>query len=75
MTWFVFTFIMFLGTFKSSIALVSVFFFLWITFLLLGLGALAGSPSIHKIGGYVGLITAACAFYTGAAGVYTPETT
>jgi len=73
MTWFTFTFIMFLGTHKASLALSSVFFFLWITFLLLGVSELTGNATIAKAGGAFGIITAMCAYYTGAAGLYTDE--
>jgi len=72
-TWFVFTFIMFLATHKSSIALSAVFFFLFITFALLAAGAFTGKLVVHKAGGYFGIITALCAYYTGAAGLYTSE--
>ncbi|KAG8853533.1 hypothetical protein FRB96_008135 [Tulasnella sp. 330] len=73
MAWFTFTFIMFLGTFRSSAALVSVFFFLTITFGLLGAAELSGHAVLSKWGGAFGLITAACAYYTGAAGLYATE--
>jgi len=74
MTWFCFTFIMFIATHKASVAVSAVFFFLWITFLLLGVGALQNSTAIHKAGGALGIVTAMCAYYAGAAGLYTAET-
>jgi len=74
LTWFTFTFIMFLATHKASLGLSSVFFFLWITFLLLGVSELTGNATITKAGGAFGIITAMCAYYTGAAGLYTEET-
>jgi succinate-acetate transporter protein len=73
MTWFTFTFIMFIATHKSSVALSSVFFFLWITFLLLGVAEFTGNATITKAGGAFGIITALCAYYAGAAGLYTDE--
>jgi len=73
MTWFMFTFIMFLATLKSTVALASVFMFLWITFLLLGVGALSGTAVISKAGGYTGIVTAFLAYYTGAAGLYASD--
>jgi len=73
MTWFTFTFIMFIATHKASMALSSVFFFLWITFLLLGVAQFTGSTAITKAGGAMGIVTAMCAYYTGAAGLYTDE--
>lgn len=72
--WFVFTFLMLLGTLKSSMALFSVFFFLTITFMLLAIGEFLENNSVHKAGGALGLVTAFCAFYTGISGVLTPET-
>lgn len=65
---------MFFGTFKSSIGLVSVFGFLTITFMLLAIGEFKESDSVHKAGGGMGLVTAFCAFYTGIAGILTPDT-
>jgi len=73
MTWFVFTFIMFIATHKSSLALASVFFFLWITFMLLAIANFTGSAAITKAGGAIGIVTAMCAYYTGAAGLYTAD--
>jgi len=73
-TWFVFTFIMFLATHKASVALSSVFFFLFITFILLAAANFTGKVAIAKAGGAFGIITALCAYYTGAAGLYTSET-
>jgi hypothetical protein len=74
MAWFIFTFLMMLGTLKSSVGLFAVFFFLTITFLLLAIGEFMESATVHKAGGGMGLVTAFCAFYTGASGIYTPET-
>jgi len=73
-TWFVFTFIMFLATHKASVALSAVFFFLWITFLLLAVGQFTGKVGVSKAGGWMGIVTALVAYYAGAAGLYTSET-
>ncbi|KAG8919411.1 hypothetical protein FRC01_001300 [Tulasnella sp. 417] len=73
-TWFVFTFIMFLATHKASVMLSSVFFFLFITFILLAAGEFTGKAIIHKAGGGFGIVTAMLAYYVGAAGLYTAET-
>jgi len=72
-TWFMFTFIMFIATHKSSVALSSVFFFLFITFALLAAGSFTGNLTIHKAGGAFGIVTAFCAYYTGAASLYTSD--
>jgi len=75
MTWFAFTFIMFLGTLRTNIALASVFFFLFTTFALLGAANFTGNLTIQKAGGSFGIITALLAYYAGAAQLYTPENT
>ncbi len=67
--WGAFTFAMWIGTFALNRALFLIFLALWITFALLGLHALLGLPELGVIGGYGGLITAALAFYLGAADV------
>ncbi|GAA6057408.1 hypothetical protein JCM3770_000752 [Rhodotorula araucariae] len=74
--WFIFTFIMFVASLRSSIALSSIFFFLTITFLLLGiaeLGTVGNSSAIHTAGGAFGLITAFNAWYVAAANLLTPD--
>jgi succinate-acetate transporter protein len=46
-----------------------VFFLLTITFILLAAGDSGDNADVHKWGGYVGLATAAAAFYASFAGV------
>jgi succinate-acetate transporter protein len=41
-----------------------VFLFLWITFFVLGAGDLMANGTATQIGGYLGIVTAACAAYT-----------
>lgn len=67
--WTVFTFLMFLGTFRQNGALIAVFGFLTLTFLFLTIGALGGSSGMTNFGGWLGLITAVLAWYTALAGV------
>jgi succinate-acetate transporter protein len=67
--WGVFTFAMWIGTFALNRALFLIFLALTATFVLLALNALLGMPELGVIGGYGGLITAALAFYLGAADV------
>ncbi|CAE6469232.1 unnamed protein product [Rhizoctonia solani] len=71
--WTIVTLIMFGTTFKSSIALVSTFFFLLVTFMLLTIGQFTGSVGVTKAGGILGCVTAFLALYTGAAGLYSPD--
>ncbi|BGP37028.1 hypothetical protein JCM10450v2_000938 [Rhodotorula kratochvilovae] len=74
--WFIFTFIMFIASLRSSIALSGIFFFLTITFLLLAiaeLGTVGNSSAIHTAGGAFGLVTAFNAWYVAAANLLTPD--
>ncbi|AEJ38892.1 GPR1/FUN34/yaaH family protein [Sulfobacillus acidophilus TPY] len=66
--WGVFTFYMWLGTFRATMALQLVFLALWVTFVLLAIGAW-GMTALTTVGGYVGMITAILAFYLSAAEV------
>ncbi|CCF53919.1 hypothetical protein NDA18_002060 [Ustilago nuda] len=72
--WFIFTFIMLLASFRSSVGLVALFFFLDITFLLLFVAEFTGNAKIQTAGGSFGILTAAIAWYVGAAGLLTPDT-
>ncbi len=67
--WGAFTFAMWIGTFALNRALFLIFLALWITFVLLALSPLLGMPIMGRLGGIGGLITAALAFYLGAADV------
>jgi len=78
--WFIFTFIMLVASLRSSLSLISVFFFLTLTFMLLFISEFLKSGSnpsratmVGKAGGWFGLITAFCAWYTAWAGLLTPE--
>src|SRR5271155_1287904 len=58
--WGVFTFLLWIVTFRLSKGVWSIFFLLWITFFFLAggdFGYLIGSWSCTKIGGYLGLLT------------------
>ncbi|CBQ67592.1 probable FUN34-transmembrane protein involved in ammonia production [Sporisorium reilianum SRZ2] len=72
--WFIFTFIMLVASFRSSVGLVALFFFLDITFLLLFVAEFTGKSNIQTAGGAFGILTAAIAWYVGAAGLLTPDT-
>jgi succinate-acetate transporter protein len=72
-TWTIITFLMFMATFRSSVALISTFLFLTLTFMLLAIGEFTGSLGTHKAGGVLGCITAFLALYTGSAGLYSPD--
>ena len=54
--WGVFTFLLWIVTFRTSKAVWSIFLLLWITFLLLAVGHF-GHPGLVHLGGYMGLLT------------------
>lgn len=74
MSWFILTFIMLLGTFKTTLELFATFFFLDLTFLLLSCAQFMGSASLAKAGGGVGILTSFIAIYTGMEGILTADT-
>ena len=61
--WGCFTFYMWIGTFRLNKALWFVFFTLWITFFLLGVGDALGLKTLSTIGGGVGVLCGASAMY------------
>ena len=70
--WTIFTGLMMLGSLRTNVATAAVFILLFITFLLLALGAFNGQGAgtgLTQIGGYVGILTAIVAWYTALAGV------
>jgi succinate-acetate transporter protein len=69
--WFIFTFIMFLASLRTSVSLAALFFFLMLTFMFLMIGAFTVKVKITKIGGGFGLLTAAIAYYTAASHLIT----
>jgi len=69
LAWTIFTLYMTLAALRTSTVLIVVFVTLSITFVLLTVGAFAGSSSISQLGGWFGLLTAFEAWYASAAGV------
>ena len=68
--WTIFTLLMFLGSLRSNLATMGVFLFLFLTFLVLTIGWLAGANTGWiQLGGWLGIITALLAWYTALAGV------
>jgi succinate-acetate transporter protein len=67
--WGIFTFYMWIASFRTTAAVNVVFLLLWITFILLGIGNANGHAGIVHAGGYVGLATALAAAYASFAGV------
>ena len=67
--WGVFTFYMWVASLALNRAVMLIFLALWITFALLGFGAITGIASLSVFGGYMGLVTAFLAAYLAAAEV------
>ena len=67
--WTIFTAYMTFASLKVSGAVFGVFLFLALTFLALTISEFGGSSTMGHIGGWLGLITAAIAWYTSFAGV------
>lgn len=67
--WAVFTGYMMIGATRVSGAVLAVFVLLTATYILLGIGEFAGAAVLGKIGGWVGVATAAAAWYASFAGV------
>lgn len=69
LAWGIFTFLWFLGTLRTNLALMGVFLFLTLTFFALAISFMGGGSSWGQIGGYLGVITAVFAWYTAMAGM------
>jgi succinate-acetate transporter protein len=67
--WGIFTTYMFVASLRTTAAIAVVFFLLATTFFLLGIGNAGAHPNIVKWGGYLGLATAAAAWYASFAAV------
>jgi len=67
--WGIFTTYMFVASLRTTGAVALVFLLLAVTFILLGIGNSGGHTNIIKWGGYVGLATAAAAWYASFAAV------
>jgi uncharacterized protein len=67
--WTIFTGLMFLGTLRANLALIVVFALLFVTFLVLAIGYLAGASGLITFGGILGILTALAAWYTALAGI------
>ena len=65
--WAVFTGYMLIASLRTTGALIAVFLFLFLTFLLLALGDLTGVSALGVVGGILGLLAALAAWYASAA--------
>ncbi len=69
LAWTIFTFYMMIASFRLNGALTAVFVVLFVTFVVLTIGAFTGMASLTHLGGYLGVVTALLAWYTSGAGV------
>ncbi len=69
LSWTVFTLYMLVASLRTTGIIAAVFAVLTVTFILLTIGALGNHPDITKAGGWLGLVTAALAWYGSMAGV------
>src|SRR3954465_7185821 len=67
--WGIFTTYMFIASLRTTSAIALVFLLLEITFIVLGIGNANTNENTIKIGGYIGLATAAAAWYASFAAV------
>jgi succinate-acetate transporter protein len=61
--WGIFTAYMFIASLRTTAAIATVFFLLALTFFVLGIGNAADEADIIKAGGFIGIATAAAAWY------------
>lgn len=69
LAWTIFTAYMTVASLRVSGAVAAVFVVLLATFIFLTIGAYSGAAAITNIGGYLGIVTAALAWYVSFAGV------
>jgi uncharacterized protein len=69
LAWTALTAVLLVAALRTNGALISTFVALTVTFVLLVLGHFGHSESLVKLGGWLGMVTAALALYTAAAGV------
>jgi len=67
--WGLFTFMLWLVTLKSTVAFSALFFFLFLTFILLAAGEFSAKVGVSRAGGVVGVITGFLGWYNAYAGI------
>lgn len=71
--WTIFTGIMLIASHRSNVGLISLFFFLFLTFIMLTAGKINESITCQVAGGALGIITAFIAWYNALSGLLTKE--
>ncbi|WVF72638.1 hypothetical protein IAT40_007456 [Kwoniella sp. CBS 6097] len=64
--WFVFTFILWIASFRSTVGICTLFFFFWLALLLLAIGFWRNQVGVIKAGGWMGIVASLMAYYVGA---------
>ncbi|KAF7965783.1 hypothetical protein HWV62_41799 [Athelia sp. TMB] len=62
-TWFMFTFFMFVAALRKNVGFIALLGFLWMTFLLLAVSKFTGNVTCNTAGGALGIVTAFIAYY------------
>ncbi|CAE6353917.1 unnamed protein product [Rhizoctonia solani] len=75
MVWMIVVFMLLLGSIRGSIPLAATFFFLFLMYMLVGIAHFTGRTGIRRAGGVIGCVASFIAFYTGAVGLHTRDTT
>lgn len=73
MSWALFTGLLLIASHRSSIGLMSLFFFLFITFILLAAAKFNNSLTTQVAGGAFGVVTALIAWYNALSGLLTKD--
>jgi len=71
LAWMIVTFLFFVCALRKSVGFIALFLFLTLTFMVLAIGALTKRVNVTKAGGYLGIVTAAIAYYCGLAELLT----
>jgi len=72
-TWFVVTSLLFIVALKKNVSMTVLFGFLAVTFLVLAIGEFSTNVVFSKVGGALGVITAAVAYYIGLSDLLAAE--
>ncbi|GER85399.1 MAG: acetate uptake transporter family protein [Thermogemmatispora sp.] len=69
LAWGLITLLFFLSALRTDIALMAVLFFLFLTFVVLGIAEFSGNSVITNVAGWLGIVTALLAWYRSWAGI------
>ncbi|KAF8595613.1 hypothetical protein BDV93DRAFT_611335 [Ceratobasidium sp. AG-I] len=71
--WFIFSIIMLIASIRTSVAMTTLWGSIFMTFMLVMIGALHHQEKVFKAAGGFGILTSAVAFYCGAAGLWVKD--